>query len=391
MSQRVIPSERILMGPGPSNVDPRVLRALAAPVMGHLDPDFLAIMEDTMGLLRMVFGTKNQLTMPMSGTGSAGMETVLVNFVEPGDRVVVAVCGLFGERMVDILERVGAEVSRVEAPWGRAVDPEDIRRVAKERAPVKAICVVHAETSTGVRQDLEPVAAVAREVDALLIVDCVTSLGGMPVNVDEVGVDVAYSGSQKCLSCPPGLAPVTANDRALELLDRRRGKVPSWYLDLTMIRRYWGQERFYHHTAPVNMIYALREAVYLIVQEGLQNVYQRHARNMAALVAGLEALGVGDFLPPEGQRLASLAVIKVPEGVDELAVRRFLLREFSLEIAGGLGPLKGKVWRIGLMGYNSKPRNVILLLSALAAALRQQGVKVDLEASLAAALKVLSS
>jgi len=379
------------MGPGPSNVDPRVLRALAAPVMGHLDPDFLAIMEDTMGLLRMVFGTKNQLTMPMSGTGSAGMETVLVNFVEPGDRVVVAVCGLFGERMVDILERVGAEVSRVEAPWGRAVDPEDIRRVAKERAPVKAICVVHAETSTGVRQDLEPVAAVAREVDALLIVDCVTSLGGMPVNVDEVGVDVAYSGSQKCLSCPPGLAPVTANDRALELLDRRRGKVPSWYLDLTMIRRYWGQERFYHHTAPVNMIYALREAVYLIVQEGLQNVYQRHARNMAALVAGLEALGVGDFLPPEGQRLASLAVIKVPEGVDELAVRRFLLREFSLEIAGGLGPLKGKVWRIGLMGYNSKPRNVILLLSALAAALRQQGVKVDLEASLAAALKVLSS
>ena len=368
------PAQRVLMGPGPSSVPPRVLQAMAQWTIGHLDPQFLSLMDETMGLLRYVFQTKNPLTFPVSGTGSAGMETTFVNLLEPGDRVVVGVNGVFGERMCDVAARCGAEVRWVEAPWGRIVDPEDMAAAIRETQPA-LVAVVHAETSTGVLQPLDEIRRAAHTAGSLLLVDCVTSLGGVELKIDEWQIDVAYSGTQKCLSCPPGLAPVTFGERALERFDRRTTRPQSWYLDIGMIRRYWSGERLYHHTAPINAIYGLREALRLIAEEGLEARIQRHTQNAAALRAGLEAMGL-ELFAQEGYRLPSLTTVRVPEGCDEAAIRSALLNEFNLEIGGGLGPVKGKVWRVGLMGDSCTPRNVLYFLSSLERLLKRQGVDV---------------
>jgi alanine-glyoxylate transaminase/serine-glyoxylate transaminase/serine-pyruvate transaminase len=378
------PSERLLLGPGPSGVDPRVLRAMSTPLLGHLDPEFLEIMNETGELLRYVFQTENNLTLAMSGTGSAGMDTILSNLLEPGDKAIVAVCGVFGERMVDIAGRSGAQVKVVQGEWGRIVEPEAVEAAFKEMPAAKLLAVVHGETSTGILQPLTDLAAIAHRHGALLAVDCVTSLGGAPVLIDEWGVDAAYSGTQKCLSCPPGLSPVTLNEKARAVLQRRKTKVPSWYLDLTMIERYWGKERFYHHTAPISMLYALREALRIIAEEGLEARWARHELNARAFIAGCQALGLAPFAQ-EGHRLPSLVTIRIPAGVEDAAVRRFLLDEYKIEIGGGLGPVKGQIWRVGLMGYNSNRRNITLLLTALAAALSAQGRKASAGAALEAA------
>jgi alanine-glyoxylate transaminase/serine-glyoxylate transaminase/serine-pyruvate transaminase len=334
----------------------------------------MALMDETMGLLRDVYQTKNPLTFPVSGTGSAGMEATFVNLLEPGDRVVVGVNGVFGERMCDVASRCGAEVRRVEAPWGRIVDPADVAAAIRETSPT-LVAMVHAETSTGVLQPLDEIRRATHDAGALLLADCVTSLGGVDLRIDEWGIDVAYSGTQKCLSCPPGLSPVTFGERALERFDRRTSKPQSWYLDIGMIRRYWSGERLYHHTAPINAIYGLREALRLIAEEGLQNRIDRHTRNAAALKAGLEGMGLSLFAQ-EGHRLPSLTTVYVPEGCDEAAIRSQLLNEFNLEIGGGLGPVKGKVWRLGLMGDSSTPRNVLYFLSCVESLLTRQGVKI---------------
>ena len=374
---------RILLGPGPSDVDPRVLRALSAPTIGHLDPDFIAVMNDTVELLRYVFQTENQLTLPMSGTGSAGMETVLVNLIEPGDRVIICIAGLFGQRMAEIAARCGAMVEVVQTPWGRIIEPEEVRK-AFAKGPSKLLAIVQAETSTGVLQPLDEIIRLAHDNGALVVVDAVTSIGGVELRVDDWGIDACYGGTQKCLSCPPGLAPVTLNEAARRVVTGRRTKVQSWYLDLNMIQNYWGQERFYHHTAPVNMIYALREGLRLVQAEGLAERYARHRRNAEALHAGLAAMGLA-LAAQEGHRLPSLTTVAVPSGVDEARVRLDLLNGFGIEIGGGLGELKGKVWRVGLMGYSSTRRNVILFLSALEAALRAQSFRVPAGAGAAAA------
>lgn len=368
------PVTRVLMGPGPSDVPPRVLRAMAAPTLGHLDPDFLTLMSETQELLRAVFQTQNALTIPVSGTGSAGMEACFVNLVEPGDQVAVVVKGVFGTRMVDCASRLGAEVIPIEAEWGRAVQPEAVAAALRGKRP-KIFAVVHAETSTGVCQPLADIIALAKAHGALVLLDCVTSLGGVEVKLDEWGIDAAFSGTQKCLSCPPGLAPLSFNERAVAKLHSRKGKVPSWYLDLTMVGDYWGKERKYHHTAPVNMIYALREALRIVLEEGLEARFARHQLHHEALVAGVEAMGLQMKVPP-GERLATLNLVVIPEGADDLVTRRALLAQFGLEIGAGLGPLAGKVWRVGLQGHSATERNVMLFLSALEAVLRAQGVKV---------------
>ena len=351
------------MGPGPSTVDPRVLRAMAAPLVGHLDPTFLELMNGVMRGLRYVFGTENRLALPMSGTGSAGMETCLVNLLEPGNRALICINGVFGLRLADIAERCGAEVLRVEAPWGEPIDPDAVKRVlARER--VDLVAIVHAETSTGVLQPLEEIARAVREHDALLVVDAVTSLGGVAVNVDERLIDVCYSGTQKCLSAPPGLSPVTLGPRAERRLSLRKSKVRSWYLDLTMIAQYWGKERVYHHTAPISMMYALAEALNIVAEEGLAAREERHRRISGLFCAGLEALGLEPFVP-EAYRAPMLVTVKVPPGVDEAKVRAELLQRYNIEIGGGLGDLKGKIWRVGLMGSSCTENNVLLLLEAL--------------------------
>ena len=377
------PPARILMGPGPSNVPPRVLRALASPVIGHLDPAFLAIMEETKALLQQLFQTENELTFPVSGTGSAGMEACLANLLEPGDQAVVCVNGLFGTRMTDIVRRCGGLPIIVEAPWGEIIDPDDVERALADSG-AKLVAVVHAETSTGVLQPLTELSRLVRERGALLLVDTVTSLGGFPVQVDTWGIDAVYSGTQKCLSCPPGLAPLSFSQRAVEALELRKTPVQSWYLDLSMVRRYWGQERFYHHTAPISMIYALHEALRLVFEEGLDERFARHKRNHLALVAGLEAMGLS-LLPKRDHRLWMLNAVVVPEAVDEARVRRRLLDEFGIEIGGGLGELKGKVWRVGLMGYSSTRNNVLLFLVALERALQEEGYALSPGAGVAAA------
>lgn len=375
---------RTLLGPGPSNVHPRVLRALSLPCIGHLDPAFLEVMNGTVELLRYVFQTSSRLAIPVSGTGSAGMEAALVNFIEPGDTVVVGVNGLFGERMGDIVARAGGRLVRVDAPWGEPLDPADVARALAAHPEAKALAVVHAETSTGVLQPLEELARLCHERGALFIVDAVTSLGGVPVKVDEWDLDVVYSGSQKCLSCPPGLAPLTASERAVEVLRARKTKVRSWYLDLPMLVSYWGTERFYHHTAPVNMIFALYEALRLVAEEGLETRFARHERNGRALLDGVRAMGLEPFAR-EGYRVPMLLSVKIPEGVDDLAVRKDLLGRANIEIGGGLGPTKGKIWRIGLLGHSSRRENVLLLLAALEGALVRQGRQLDRGAGVAAA------
>jgi alanine-glyoxylate transaminase/serine-glyoxylate transaminase/serine-pyruvate transaminase len=368
------PGERTLMGPGPSDVPARVLQAMASPCIGHLDPYFLKVMDETQQLLRFLFQTNNALTIPVSGTGSAGMETCFVNLVEPGDEVVVCVNGVFGTRMADIVNRIGGKLIRVEAEWGRAIDPEAVRKAVNGKNP-KVIAVVHAETSTGACTKLEDIAGIARECGSLFLVDTVTSLGGIEVAADKTGMDAVYSGTQKCISCPPGLSPISFSDAALKVLKGRKTPVVSWYLDMGMVGSYWGAERKYHHTAPVNMIYGLREALRIIAEEGLEARFSRHRVNHKALVAGIEAMGLS-MQVPEPERLTTLNAVRIPEGVDDVKVRRALLNEFGIEIGGGLGSLAGRIWRVGLMGHSSRRKNVLLFLAALETVLRSQGVKV---------------
>jgi len=381
------PSARILLGPGPSNVHPRVLRALSTPLVGHLDPEFIRLMDETKDLLRFVFQTKNTHTLPISGTGSAGMETCLVNLLEPGDEVVVGVNGVFGGRMVDIVERCGARPVVMETQWGNIFTPDQVQEALKRCRRPKLLALVHAETSTGAWQPLEDISPLVHHAGALFVVDAVTSLGGCPLQVDAWGIDACYSGTQKCLSCPPGLAPVTFSHAAQEILRMRKSKVQSWYLDLTMIEKYWGEERVYHHTAPISMNYALREALRLVQEEGLEARFRRHQRNHVALAAGLGALGLA-LAAQAGHRLWTLNSVTIPAGVDDAAVRRQLLDDYSIEIGAGLGPLRSKVWRIGLMGESSTRSNVLLVLSALEEVLQKQGYRGTAGAGVAAAQAV---
>jgi alanine-glyoxylate transaminase/serine-glyoxylate transaminase/serine-pyruvate transaminase len=353
------PGERLLMGPGPSNVPARVLQALSAPCIGHLDPYFLSVMDETQQLLRFLFQTENQLTIPVSGTGSAGMETCFVNLVEPGDEVVVCIHGVFGTRMADIV---------------KTIDPEAVRKAVTGRSP-KLLSIVHAETSTGVCQDLKDISGIAREAGALFLVDMVTSLGGIEVAIDSSGIDAVYSGTQKCISCPPGLAPISFSPAAIDVLESRKSPVKSWYLDMSMVKSYWGTERKYHHTAPINMIYALREALRIIAEEGLEQRFARHRLNHRALVAGIEAMGLA-MLVPESERLPMLNAVRIPEGADDIKVRKVLLNDFGIEIGGGLGALQGKIWRVGLMGHSSYRKHVLLFLTALETILKAEGVQV---------------
>lgn len=380
------PSPRVLLGPGPSEVHPRVLAAMGMPLLGHLDPEFVRLMDETQALLRKVFCTENRLTLAVSGTGSAGMEAVVVNLIEPGDPMLVCVNGVFGGRMVDVAERAGAKVSVIERPYGEVFEPEMVRVAVKKHAP-KVVGIVHAETSTGARQPLEDIAAIAREHGALIAIDTVTSLAGIPVEIDRWGIDAVYSGTQKCLSCPPGLAPVSFGERALEAIHKRKTKVQSWYLDMTMIERYWGSDRFYHHTAPISMNYAFREALALALEEGLEARFARHLLNHRALKAGLAAMGL-DYVTARGFELPQLNCVRIPSGVDDLAVRKRLLAEWGIEIGGGLGPLKGQAWRIGLMGCSSRRAYVTLALSALETCLLDSGVSFEPGAALAAAGEV---
>lgn len=359
------------MGPGPSDVAPSVLQAMSAPLLGHLDPVFVSMMDEIKAMLRAVFRTENPMTFPVSGTGSAGMEFCFVNLIEPGDEVIVGVNGVFGTRMAEVAERCGARVVKVEAPWGRIIEPAQIVEALKTCRP-KVVAIVHAETSTGALTPVVEISRLAREAGALFLLDAVTSLGGCPVLIDEWGVDAVYSGTQKCLSCPPGLAPVSLSPRALEVARARKRKVQSWYLDVNLLASYWGQERVYHHTAPISMNYALHEALRLVLVEGLEARWKRHQENHEALVGGLNALSLR-LSAQEGHRLWQLNAVTVPEGVDEAAVRQRLLKEYHIEIGAGLGPLKGKVWRIGLMGETSSPAKVRRCLEALGAILESMG------------------
>ncbi len=359
------PAERILLGPGPSPVSHRVLRALSAPTLGHLDPQYLTIMDEVCEMLRQVFRTKNALTFPVSGTGMAGMECVAVNLIEPGDEVIVCVNGVFGTRMKDVMERCGATVHAVEATWGDVIQPEQIAAALTAFPKSTLVGIVHAETSTGAHQPLEGLAAIVQAHGALLVVDAVTSLGGHELRVDDWGIDAIYSGTQKCLSCPPGLSPVSFGPRALARMDARKTKPQSWYLDVSMLRKYYtggGGGRVYHHTAPINMTYALHEALTIVLEEGLDARVARHAAMHQRLRAGLEQLGL-TYIPQRS--LHSLNCISIPAGVDDAMVRRRLLEEYGIEIGSGLGPMAGKAWRIGLMGHGATVRNVDLVLAAL--------------------------
>lgn len=379
--------QRILMGPGPANVAPAVLNAMAQCPIGHLDPAFLDIMNDVKAMLQAVFQTKNDRTLAVSGTGTAGMETCLGNVIEPGDEVIVCVAGFFGDRMVSMAERMGAQVTRLDVTWGTAFEPEQVEAALKKTKRPKAVAIVHAETSTGVLQPLEDISRLTHEYGAFFLVDAVTSLGGVPVKVDEWGIDAIYSGSQKCLGSPPGLAPLSVNDRVLEALFDRKKPVHSWYLDLSLVGQYWGTERVYHHTAPINAIYGLREALRLVLEEGLEARWARHLYHHKALVAGIEAMGL-QMHAKAGYRLPMLNTVRVPDGIDEAAVRRRLLEDYSIEIAGGLGALRGKIWRIGLMGHSCNRRNVMLFLAAFEEILMDMGYRFDKGAGIEAAAAV---
>lgn len=355
---------RILLGPGPSSVHPRVLRTMATALVGYLDPEWLALMDEEQTLLREVFQTKNPLTLPMSGTGSVGMETAFCNFVEPGDTVVVGCNGYFSDRMCDMAKRYGANVKRIEKPWGSVFSEEEIEAALKVNGPVKLLALVHAETSTGALQPLAGMGACAQRHGALLLLDCVTSLGGIPLDVDAQEIDIAYSCTQKCLGCPPGLSPFTASPRAMEVLRSRKSVVPNWYLDLTMIEKYWNSERVYHHTPSTTLHYGFREGLRIVLEEGLENRWRRHQETAEYLWQKMEALGLQPFVPRE-YRLPSLTTLCLPTGVDDAQVRKELLDNYNTEIAGGFGPLKGKIWRVGLMGFSCRRENVTLLSEAL--------------------------
>lgn len=354
---------RLLLGPGPSLVHPRVLRAMAAPTIGHLDPAYLAVMDETAELTRYAFQTRNPFTLVLPGSGSAGMEAALYNFIEEGDPVLVCVAGYFGERIVEIAGRARGDVRRVDAPWGQVITPAQVEAALRER-PAKLVAIVHGETSTGVAQPLHEIAEIVHRHGALLLVDTVASLGGVDVPVDEIGIDICYTGSQKCLGAPSGLAPITISPRAEAALAARTSKVQSWYLDLTLLRKYWGPERVYHHTGPANMIFAMREALRIVAEEGLAARFARHTACAEMLYAGLAEQGLALVVAAE-HRLASLTTVRTPAGADELTLRKRLLEEFNIEIAGGLGVFKGTAWRVGLMGWSARPENVVTLLGAL--------------------------
>ena len=383
------PPKRILMGPGPSDIHPRVLEAIGKDTVGHLDPFYLETMNEMQNMLRALMKTENPLTFAVSATGSAGMETAVVNSIEPGDNMLVCINGVFGNRMTDVAERAGANVSTIEKPWGEVFSVDDVVQGIAQSNPA-VVGIVMAETATGASQPIEDIAKAVRDAGALLLVDAVTSLGGMNVEVDNWGVDILYSGSQKCLSCPPGLAPVSFGPRAVEKLNNRKEKVRSWYLDATMLASYWGEERVYHHTAPINMTYALYEALRVIHEEGLENCFKRHLDTHRALKAGLETLGI-DYNADPNHQLPMLNAVKIPEGIDDSAVRSALLNEFGIEIGGGLGAFKGKVWRIGLMGYAARKENVVLFLSALEELLQRHNYQLEPGAAVDAANSIFQT
>ncbi|MEE2949395.1 MAG: alanine--glyoxylate aminotransferase family protein [Chloroflexota bacterium] len=384
------PPQKVLLGPGPSSVHPRVLQALALPVMGHLDPAFFQVMDDVCEMLRQVFHTKNVMTVPISSTGTGAMETACANIIEPGDTVLICRNGYFGIRLGDIAERCGATVHLIDTPWGKSVDPEMLRDELKKHSGLKAVGVVHAETSTGVISDMKEIVDVIHESGALAIVDAVTSLGGHEVRMDDWGMDVCYSATQKCLGAPPGLAPISLSDAAMEVVSKRPTKVQSFYFNLKDLESYWNQTRAYHHTSPINMTYALREALRMMMEEGQENRIHRHARVAAGLRAGAEALGL-DLLAEDGHRLNPLTTVSVPDGIEDAKVRRALLNEHDIEIGGGLGEFAGKAWRIGLMGESARERNVFALLSALETILHKEGYEVAFGASLSAAQRAIAT
>ena len=390
MTTSFIPPKRILMGPGPSDVNPLILEAMARPTIGHLDPRFVEMMEEVKELLQYAFQTSNRLTMPVSAPGSAGMETCFANLVEPGDEVIVCQNGVFGGRMKENVIRCGGTPIMVESEWGRAIDIDALEEALKANPKAKIVAFVHAETSTGAQSDAQALTALAHNHDCLVIVDAVTSLGGSPLLVDEWGIDAIYSGSQKCLSCTPGLSPVSFNERALEKVRNRPTPVQSWFLDLNLVMAYWNSEggaRSYHHTAPVNALYALHEALVLLKQEGLENAWKRHMDNHMILRAGLETMGI-DFIVPEAERLPQLNAIAIPEGIEDVPVRTHLLNEYNLEIGAGLGPLAGKIWRIGQMGYASNPENILFCIDALGNVLNEFGYNTSVDKALEAARAV---
>lgn len=381
---------RILLGPGPSNVHPRVLQAMLSPMLGHLDPDFWPVLDQVRDMLRLVLGTTHNWTLPLSATGTAGMESAFCNVVEPGDRVVIVVNGFFGGRMVEIASRCGADVHRIDIPWSKPVLPETVTQALSAQSQVKAVGVVHAETSTGVLSPIQDIAQVVHNHGALLIVDAVTSLGGVELCMDDWDLDICYGASQKCLGAPPGLAPISLGPRAVEVLTHRKSQVQSFYLDMSTLEDYWSESRRYHHTAPILMLYAFREALRLIMEEGLRQRWQRHAHIASGLRAGLEALELELFAEP-AYRLDPLTTIVVPENIDAAQVQRQLYQQYNIEIGGGLGALQGKIWRIGLMGDSCKASNVLLVLSALEHILAQQGYAEAHGVGVAAAQQVFAA
>jgi alanine-glyoxylate transaminase/serine-glyoxylate transaminase/serine-pyruvate transaminase len=380
------PPVRTLMGPGPSDVHPRVTGAMARPCIGHLDPAFIGMMDEVKSMLQYAFQTSNQLTIPVSAPGSAGMETTFQNVLEHGDKVIICQNGVFGGRMKEVAERCGAVPVMVEDDWGKPVDPHKVEGAFKANPDAKVLAFVHAETSTGARSDAETLCKIAHDNDALALVDAVTSLGGSELKVDDWGIDAIYSGTQKCLSCTPGISPVSFSERAVEVITTRKSKVQSWFLDTNLVMGYWGPnaKRAYHHTAPVNAMYALHESLVMLQDEGLENSWSRHAKNHQILRAGLEAMGLS-FVVDEAYRLPQLNSVTIPDGVDEAAVRSRLLNEFNLEIGAGLGALAGKVWRIGLMGHSSRKENIFLCLSALETVMSDMGADINKGVALSAA------
>ncbi len=380
------PPHRLMLTPGPSSMDPRVYRALATPLVGHLDPWFKGCMDDTQVLLRQIFQTENRLTMPLSASGSGGIEASVVNSLEAGDEAIICVNGLFSDRMAVIASHTPAKVTKVEAPYGKAVDAEDVRRAGKGKK-IKIVGLAQGETSSGVLTQIEPFRKVADELGALLVVDTVASLAAVPLHVDRERVDICFSGSQKAISAPPGMSPITVSPRAEEAFRNRKTKVQSWYFDLTTAMNYWGKERLYHHTPPVSLIYALREAMRIVVEEGLETRWERHRVNQLALIAGIEAMGLELLVRKPADRLPTVTAVMIPDGIDDAKVRNQLLDEFNIEIAGGLGPLKGKIWRVGLMGHCSQKPFVLVFLAALEKVLLDQGKRVPSGAGVGGAVQ----
>jgi alanine-glyoxylate transaminase / serine-glyoxylate transaminase / serine-pyruvate transaminase len=384
------PPARLLLGPGPSNVHPRVMKAMISPMLGHLDPEFVGIMDDIKKLLRLVFRTSNEVTFPVSGTGSAGMECVMANLIEEGDEIVVGVNGAFGGRLAEVADRLGAKVHKVEAPWGRIIEPDQIAQALAKIEKPKLVAVVHSETSTGIHQPLEEISTMTHRSGALFVVDAVTSLACVPLEIDAWGIDACYSCTQKGLSAPPGLSPVTFSARAMDAVHKRKSKCRSWYLDVGLITQYWGAERVYHHTAPITMNYAIYEALRIVVEEGLEARFKRHLANASALIAGLGAMGIKPAAQ-EGYRLPQLNAVTIPDGVDDGKVRDQLLKIFNIEVGAGLGPFRGKLWRIGLMGEGSRRENVTMVLGALESILGSTGMELSRGRALAAADKAYES